>query len=363
MCKSKLERKKITILISNYFAICGGAEKQINMIADNLCTLGYDVTIITRNKKNTHDELVKINNLKIFSVYIGRSKLSKYIYIFKCIKFLLKEPYPQAIITSQYGSNSIIAALYSIFYKTNVIARGSGREIEIIDKSVTKKVFFRILSKKINYIVAINKRLERTLINLLGSNSIDKIKYITNSVDVGNQVNIHKNKSILCMSRIEPIKGIDILLEVWKLLEERNYNIPLVIVGNGSEKKYLKKKYKFLNSVLWKDETSYVDQYIYNSRIVISTSRYEGVSNSILEAMSKGVPVIATNNHGNLELIENNITGILTSFKIEEIFDAVVRLYNDSEKLSYISTNATEYVKKERNINNMFKKYMDIIER
>lgn len=125
----------------------------------------------------------------------------------------------------------------------------------------------------------------------------------------------------------------------------------------------MKDKYNFLKNVSWKSETNDVNQYIDKAKILISTSRYEGVSNSILEAMSKGVPVIATNNHGNLELIENNITGILTSFKVEEIYKNIVELYNDSKKLSYISHNSREYIRKERTIEDMISKYIDIIER
>ena len=235
MFNLKLQEKTVSILVSNYFSICGGAEKQFNMIADKLSKLGYEVTIITRNKKSKKDELTILKDIKVFSVYVGEGKLSKYKYIFKSLRYLLKSPYQNTIISSQYGSNSIIAVLYSLIYKTKVIARGSGREIEIIEKNIIKRVFFKILSKKINYIVAINHRLENKLKSVLGIKSIDKIKYISNSVTLGNQVDIHKNESIICISRIENIKGIDILLEVWRQLEEKDYNIPLLIIGNGSE--------------------------------------------------------------------------------------------------------------------------------
>lgn len=361
MYKSRLKRKRISILVSNYLAICGGAEKQINMLAENLNILGYDVTVITRNNDKI-DKFFEINNLKIFSIYTGEYKLSKYIYILKSIKLLLKSEYSQTIIASQYGSNTIIACIYSIIHKTNVIVRGSGREIEIINDSTFKKIFFRILSKKINYIIAINKRLGNIIRIVLKDKDVDKIKYISNSVELGDKVDIHNNKNIVCISRIEYVKGIDILLEVWTLLEKRNYNIPLVIVGNGSEKKYLKNKYKFLKTVLWEDESSNINQYLDKAKILISTSRYEGISNSILEAMSKGVPVIATRNHGNKELIEDNLTGILTSFETEDIANEIISLYNDSERLLSIQNNSIEYVRKERNIEDMLKQYIEIIE-
>lgn len=362
MLESKLE-KNISILVSNYFSICGGAEKQIDIIADSLSKLGYNVTIITRNKENKKDELIYFKNKKVFSIYVGRGNLSKYRYVFKAVKYLLKLPYQHSIISSQYGTNSIIAILYSLIHKTNVIARGSGREIEIIEVNTKKRLIFKIMSKKINFVLAINKRLENKLKSVLGVKNIDKIKYISNSVNEGNKVNIHKNEIIICISRIERIKGIDILLEVWVLMEKRGYNIPLVIVGDGSEKKYLRKKYSFLKCVEWHNETIDTEKYIDKARCMISTSRYEGVSNSILEAMAKGIPVIATKNYGNMELIKNNITGVLTSFEPEDILESIFNLYNDTCKLSYISNNSIAYIKKERSVDDMIKKYVEIIEK
>lgn len=359
----KVKKKRVTIIISSYFAVCGGAERQFDIIANNLDKLGYDVTIITRNKDGKKDELFNINGIKIFSICAGEGFLSKYIYIYKGVKRLISLPQQHTIIASQYGSNSIIGIIYSILNKTKVIVRGSGREIEIINDNKIKRIIFKFMSKKIHNIVAINNRLEKSLVDILGVRGRPKIKYITNSVNIGDRVDIEKNKNILCVSRIEYIKGIDTLLEVWKLLEKRGCSIPLTILGDGSEKKKLREKYNFLNTVSWENETSNVDEYIEKARVVISTSRYEGVSNSILEAMARGVPVIATRNYGNSELIKNNITGLLTSFEIEDICDEVVKLYNDYDRLTYIANNAREYVRKERDVKGMIKKYVNIIER
>ena len=98
MFNLKLQEKTVSILVSNYFSICGGAEKQFNMIADKLSKLGYEVTIITRNKKSKKDELTILKDIKVFSVYVGEGKLSKYKYIFKSLRYLLKSPYQNTII-------------------------------------------------------------------------------------------------------------------------------------------------------------------------------------------------------------------------------------------------------------------------
>ena len=54
-----------------------------------------------------------------------------------------------------------------------------------------------------------------------------------------------------------------------------------------------------------------VFEHLYYSDIYLSTSLYEGLPLSILEAMSVGLPIIASNVVGNLDTVENGINGYL----------------------------------------------------
>ena len=54
-----------------------------------------------------------------------------------------------------------------------------------------------------------------------------------------------------------------------------------------------------------------VFEHFYYSDIYLSTSLYEGLPLSILEAMSIGLPIIESNLVGNLDTVENWFTGYL----------------------------------------------------
>ena len=58
-----------------------------------------------------------------------------------------------------------------------------------------------------------------------------------------------------------------------------------------------------------------VFKYLYYADVFLSTSLYEGLPLSILEAMSVGLPIIASNVVGNQDTVENGISGYLYDLK------------------------------------------------
>ena len=94
----------------------------------------------------------------------------------------------------------------------------------------------------------------------------------------------------------------------------KNTEYEIDIIGDGSDKEFLKelaKKYnskvKFLGSI---DNDKVLNSYK-NYKYYISSSTYEGNPKTILEAMGNGCVVIAPNISNINEIIENNRNGIL----------------------------------------------------
>ena len=125
-----------------------------------------------------------------------------------------------------------------------------------------------------------------------------------------------KSKSyILCVGRLSEQKAYDVLLKAFKEISPKMDNWYLVILGKGELKKELHEMAEDLNiseRVEWKGHVTNPQKYYENADIYVLPSRHEGMSNSLLEAMSFGLPAIVSEAcHGSLDVIKHNKTGFV----------------------------------------------------
>lgn len=125
---------------------------------------------------------------------------------------------------------------------------------------------------------------------------------------------------IICVSRITGRKGIRYLIEAVSQLISKYPQIRLQIVGEGNEKKNLEeqvKKLKLENVVefcgLIKHQN--LPDYYRKSNVFVLPSLNEGMSNTMLEALASGLPIIATDTGGTRELIKGDINGLLIKMR------------------------------------------------
>jgi glycosyltransferase involved in cell wall biosynthesis len=80
--------------------------------------------------------------------------------------------------------------------------------------------------------------------------------------------------------------------------------------------------------------------------IFVSSSLWEGLPTVILEAMVAGVPVVATEVSGSVELVQNNSNGLLVPpANAQSLSEAVFRLLDDPDLSSHLVENASYFVK------------------
>ena len=151
----------------------------------------------------------------------------------------------------------------------------------------------------------------------LRANTMDKFHAIPNIFDADiSRNNLHKEKRVLILSRMDEIqKRISLALKIWSKIEETGEfkDWKLDIVGNGHEYKSLKKlasKLKLKNVVFhgWQNGKIFLEK----SPILISTSEYEGLSLSMIEAQSYGCVPVAFDAYASLrDLVHDGENGII----------------------------------------------------
>ncbi len=176
-----------------------------------------------------------------------------------------------------------------------------------LDKLIFKRLS-RVVWKKAKAVIANSQDLKNLA---LQTSPKEKISIIYNSVDIQKFKPIPdkqaKNKIIKIIStgRLIKRKGYEYLIEA---VAEMN-NIQVELIGDGNLKEELEKlaKEKEANiSFLGKKKHNELVLYLQKADIFCLPSLNEGMSNSLLEAMACGLPIITTDTGGARELIKDN---------------------------------------------------------
>ena len=134
----------------------------------------------------------------------------------------------------------------------------------------------------------------------------------------------------LYVGRLDEIKGIDIVLEAFSKMPERE----LHVIGSGGED-YIK-KYSGFSNIKFLGQLSHEEvmaEMINSKAMVFPSKLYEGMPMTIIESFEKGVPVIASDIGNAKEIVKDGVTGV--HFKS----DNVVSLISAVEKLDKIDFN------------------------
>ena len=119
---------------------------------------------------------------------------------------------------------------------------------------------------------------------------------------------------LISVGRLVEIKGYDILIKAFSLLNSGQRPVRLLIVGDGPERgKYetMISKMGIEERVMLLGQRNDVPELLKSSDCFVLSSRSEGLSCSIIEAMAAGLPIVATDVGGNAELIKDGISGYL----------------------------------------------------
>ncbi len=134
------------------------------------------------------------------------------------------------------------------------------------------------------------------------------------------------------VGRLAHDKGPDLFLKVAEIIHHVRPDIHFVIVGEGDMRKDLDKlclirrQVEYIHFVKWQEDTPRVYP---NFDLLLHTSRSDGTSLVLLEAMACGIPTVAINVGGVPEIVEHGVTGILANHWEDVATQALYLLEND----------------------------------
>ena len=287
---------------------------------------------IGKNENNLHYQSAKEILMYLWGAYWFSRKLAKKnkyalshsFFTVPCgfISLLIKWNYKIPYIVSLRGSD----------------VPGYSNRFTFLDKFI--KPITRLIWKNSSAVIANSQGLRELA---LKTNSKQEIGVIYNGIDIADFAPDYgkrpTDKLIVTLgaSRITTRKGIEYLIKAFKKLVPKYPSIYLKAMGDGDEKNNLENLTKefglaenieFIGRIPREKTTPFYQE----ASIFVLPSLNEGMSNAMLEALSAGLPLLATDTGGTKEIVEDGKNGFIIKMKdSDDIADKIEILIKNAE--------------------------------
>jgi L-malate glycosyltransferase len=381
---------KVLMVISQFSPLIGGAEKQAQLLAKILVRSGIDVSIVTGWWKFGTAHKEKIDGIHIFRNFAcwgmfgikGLRPIGVVVYAISLGIFLL-------VHRNRFDIIHVHQALYPAFIAVLVGKRILKKPVMVKSASsgmtgdITWMKGFpfgtfelRYVLKYVDYLIAVSKAtgLEFEAIGFPKG----KLLYIPNGVEIPEErkINFSLLNRVVTVARLSLEKGVDVLLSAFAICRRKRKDLKLIVVGDGplkSELKAASRSSGIEDSVEFTGTRIDIKGCLKSADIFVLPSRTEGMPNALLEAMSYGLPCIATNVGGNSELlglVKQSISAgefvlgrnglLVNSEDIKGLSKAVLCLAEDLHLRKALGERSQQFIKDNYSIETVADRYIEL---
>jgi len=378
MNTDKTAKNKVCFVITK--GVWGGAQKYVYNLAANLPDSFEPVVVCGENGVlNSKLDGAGIRNLCVQTMRRDISIAHEFRSFFELIKIIRAEK-PNVLHLNSPKAGGLGALAGRILGVKKIIYTAHGWSFNE-DRNLFEKVLIRIFSYitiiLCHKVIVIAEKEQRDALSMPFVNQ-DKIILIKNGVEVveykeksiareellkilktehATPENIHKTTWIGNIAELHKNKGQEYAIQA---IQKITHPTTLFIIGKGEEKNSLEKMIKDLkleDKVFLVGFLDKASQYLKAFDIFVLPSIKEGLPYTLLEAGLAEVPCIACNTGGIPDIIENSVSGILTTKKRDgEIQRAIEYMIEKLDERERFAMNLKEKVENEFSLDGMLEK-------
>lgn len=296
----------------------GGAAKMLTFVAQELQKRGHNVSIVNINSVSGCDDAYErdvSSGVNIYKVSTRGRKGLKRLGQIREIKKIAKDISADIIIGFTSFPN-IYATIVGKSLGIPSIMSERGDPSQTIGKTLKDKIFTFIINRSKGGVFQTDGAK-----TYYGKGLQKRGAVIANPIFVNGEIPKvepqDREKTVVSVGRLENLqKRYDVMLKAFKLFSDRHPEYKLKLYGDGPAEKDIKKWIEELDlqdKVLLMGLTKTPMQDIAKDGMFIITSDFEGISNSLLEAMAIGIPCVSTDHTpgGARMLIQHGENGLL----------------------------------------------------
>lgn len=371
-----MKNKNVMFICSRYPSVGGGIEKVTTYLSSSLVEDGYSVCIVgfdkeksssgyllpdnqveVMNTPNGLDDICSEDNIKFINSVIDSHNIGTIIFqdsyspVYQILYHIDKAP--KIIVVEHNIPTALIDDKVAEFKETRITNAHSLIRKLLFPVIYLKNVYQVKRHHKIMYSLAdeyivLAKAYENTVRRLAGTkDTAGKIHTINNPLTIERPQNLDlssKNKEILFVGRLTGQKGVDYLLDIWKLFANEENSWILKIVGDGPMKQDMEERILKENipNVILEGNQKDVEKFYKQSSVVLFTSRFEGWGLVLTEGMAFGNIVMAFDSYGAVhDIIHDGQDGfIIKAFDCKACAKKLILLTQNSALRKKMAENA-----------------------
>jgi glycosyltransferase involved in cell wall biosynthesis len=413
-------RIRICLIAFMFAPLVGGSEVQAEKQARELQALGHDVTVITlrHNKQwKKEEEIDGLPIIRVGGIYnregwlrIGRLGHLPIDLLFLLTLWRLRHRY-DVLHSLQLSPLAAVAALIGKVMRkpviVNIPSTGPGKKQQTSDavlmadtlanadflkidfndvvvgdiaylyrSAVGGRAIVRFLRKSDAFYQVLSNRSRPYLTShgfreeqiVLIPNGVDSEKFRPDARRRPNPASTERD--IVCVARLQYPKGVDVLLHAWGRMMRvpaewrAEFKPRLLLVGEGPLQAQLERIVEELgiqDSVQFLGLRRDVVDLLQQAWGFVLPSRWEGMPNALLEAMSCGLPCVATRVSGSEDIIVDGLNGLLVQpEQPEELAQALRRIIEDNELVQRLAEEARATVLRDYQLSTIISRCVEL---
>lgn len=334
-CDRMNKKKRICFAITSITD--NGVTRVVSILLDHIDYSRYDVSVLLTRKvprKRTLNEKARIIEVK---KDMGSALMGKFRNVFELHKILKKENFDVIIALGDYAAMYVLLACGGIKAKKIVSERNDP------NREPDKKAFRKLrdkLYKKADMIVCQTNDAAAYFSDIVKQRVVIH-NPISENLPLSDRAKA--TKRIVNFCRIDKQKNLRLLIDAFADFAESHPDYTLEIYGNGPEKQNIEEYARASTAgdrIFLKDFCMNIHDEIQQAAMFVSSSDFEGMSNSMIEAMGIGLPTICTDCPigGAHEIIKSGENGILVSVGDRKAMsEAISRVADDKAFADHLS--------------------------
>lgn len=357
-------KRKVLFLIESLAG--GGAEKVLTTLVQHIDKKIFDVTVcaISGGGQYETDIIQAVNYKAILREPLNGNVLSKILYVFK--HHLVYKWLPHSWVYRLFiPQGSAVEIAYVEGFSTKLLSYSTNHKArkyawvhtDLENNHWTTSIFKTLAAEvktynKYNKICCVSNTVRQGFQNTFKNVTVP-VTTIYNPITAQNIITMASEKfesfkrstRLVTVGRLVHQKGYDRLIRVANRLVKEGFDLELWILGTGSQEEELKQYIQENNlesyvKLLGFHSNPY--KYIVQGDLFVCSSRSEGYSTAVTEALILGLPVITTDCSGMAELLKDGECGIITKNEEDALYDGIKKLLADPTLLEHYRQKSIE---------------------